>query len=303
MKVSGFTLIRNGIRFDYPFIESFRSILPVVDEFIINVGKGDDLTLDKIQEFAREEGQGKVHFFESNWQLNQPEKKKGGIILSEQTNVSLDHCTNDWCFYLQADEVLHENDYPIIRNALSQAEQRTEVEGILFDYLHFYGSFDVIQHSRSTYRREIRILRKSSTARSIGDAQSFRKKTGEKLAVIQSNARVFHYGWVRAPDAMKEKTFFLDQLYHGDPQPEHAQLGIPHTGNNYVYKKIWGLRPFSDSHPQVMKSRIQNKGWHWDLAHSPWVFTWGDLKKIALDGFESLTGHRLFEYRSYKLLR
>ena len=300
--VSGFTLVRNGSRFDYPYLESLRSLLPVVDELVINVGKGDDETLERVQRFAADEGQGKVRIFESHWPLDDPEKKKGGLILSEQTNLALDRCTHDWCIYLQADEVLHQDDGARIREALARAQARTDVEGLLFDYLHFYGSFDVIHQSRSTYRREVRAVRRSSGARSVGDAQSFRKAGGEKLRVLHSGARVFHYGWVRTPEAMREKTYFMDQLYHGAPTAENAAVQLPHTGENYRYKRFWGLHRFVGTHPAVMGERIRSKGWHWDLAHSRLEWRFRDIKRIALDLIESATGRRLFEYRSYRLL-
>ncbi len=303
LKISGFTLVRNGTRFDYPYLESLRSLLPLVDELVINVGIGDDDTLNRVRAFAEKEGKGVVKIFENDWQLDNPEKKKGGLILSEQTNLALSQTKGDWCIYLQADEVLHEADYGKIRSAIEQSHSRSEVEGILFDYLHFYGSFDVIQQTRSAYRREVRAIRRSSGAISIGDAQSFRKENGDKLAVVRSGARIFHYGWVRTPDAMREKTFFLDQLYHGDPTPENARKGIPHTGDNYRYKRMWGLKPYKDVHPHVMEDRIRTKGWHWDLKNSPLVYSAEDLKKIVLDTFEKLTGVRLFEYRSYRLIR
>lgn len=303
MKVSGFTLVRNGTRFDYPYLESFRSLLPLVDELIINVGHGDDNTLKVVQNFSKFEGQEKVQIFESDWQIDNPEKKKGGMILSEQTNLALERCSSDWCVYLQADEVLHEGDLKKIRDALTQNQNRPEVEGLLFDYVHFYGSYDVIQKSRNAYRREVRVIRKSSGARSIGDAQSFRKADGSKLQVVHSKAQIYHYGWVRPPEVMREKTFFFDQLYHGNPDPEKAQQGTPHTGENYRYKKIWGLKPFRGTHPIVMQKRIQTQGWHWDLKNSPWVYSWKDSKKVILDTFERCTGHRLFEYRNYKLIR
>ena len=256
-----------------------------------------------MERFAREEGQDKVRPFESRWPLDDPEKKKGGLILSEQSNLALDRCTGEWCVYLQADEILHEQDAARLRQALVDAHARPEVEGLLFDYVHFYGSFDVIQQTRSAYRREVRAIRRSSGARSVGDAQSFRKfPGGDKLRVIRAEARVFHYGWVRTPDAMREKTFFMDQLYHGAPKAADAADGVPHTGDNYRYKRFWGLRPFDGSHPAVMRERIRSKGWHWDLKHSPLAWNLGDAKKIALDLFERATGQRLFEYRSYRLI-
>ncbi|MBL7717031.1 MAG: hypothetical protein JNL01_16320 [Bdellovibrionales bacterium] len=300
MKISGFTLVRNGIQFDYPFRESILSLLPLVDELIVNVGVSDDETLKAVQELQRSApGGSKIQIFESHWPMNDPEKKKGGLILSEQTNLSLDRCTGDWCVYLQADEVFHESDLPGLRQALEEADAKPGVDGILFRYLHFYGSFDVVQETRSAYRREVRAIRRASRARSVGDAQSFRLPDGSKLGALLSKARVFHYGWVRTPEAMKEKTYFMDRLYHGDYSEKD---GVPHTGTNYVYKKFWGLRPYRGDHPDVMKSRISSKGWKWDLQASPMTFHWKDIKKVILDGIERLTGYRLFEYRSYRLL-
>jgi hypothetical protein len=310
--VSGFTLVRNGVRFDYPFVESLRSLLPVVDQLVINVGIGDDDTINRVRAFARDEGQGKVDIFESEWPLQDPEKKKSGLILSEQTNLALDRCRYDWCLYLQADEVLHEQDYSTIRESIQKAEERY-ADGVVLEYRHFYGSFQVAQKTRSAYRREIRIVKKSSGARSVGDAQSFLKPCEDatlwqKLDVVLSVARIFHYGWVRPPEAMKTKTIFMDQLYHGSP--DHAASNsdlLPHTGNNFQYKKFWGLQPFSraypgESHPKVMTQKIKAQDWNWDLDASPMVFKPGDVKKVLLDGFEKVTGYRPFEFKNYRIL-
>ena len=302
MKVSGFTLVRHGTRFDYPYVESLRSLLPLVDELVVNVGVGEDDTLARVRALAAAEGAGKLVVFESAWPLDDPERKKGGRILSEQTNLALERCTGDWCVYLQADEVLHEADRSRLRRRLEEAWTRPEVEALVFDYEHFYGSFDVVQRTRSAYRREVRAIKRTSGGRSVGDAQSFRRADGSKLAAVRAGARVFHYGWVRTPEAMREKTFFMDQLYHGAPRPEDAAAGVPFTGDNYRYKRFWGLRRFAGAHPEVMADRIRRQGWHWDLESSPFEWKASDAKKIVLDSIEAVTGVRLFEYRSYRLL-
>ncbi len=296
-KISGFSLVRNGILFDYPFLESLRSLLPLVDELVLNVGEGDDETLSRCERFALEEGQGKVKIFTSVWPLNDPEKKKSGLILSEQTNLALEKCTHDWCLYLQADEVLHEEDASVIREGVTRAD-REGLDALVFEYRHFYGSFNVIQETRSAYRREMRLIRKSSGARSVGDAQSFRKPDGSKLRALLTPARIFHYGWVRTPEAMKEKTLFMDRLYHGDQSPGSD---TPHSGNNYLYKRFWGLREYRGTHPGVMARRIAEKGWNWDLRASPFVVSASDVKKILLDLWERLTGHRPFEFKNYSI--
>ncbi len=302
MKISGFTLVRNGTQFDYPYIESIRSLLPLVDEFIINVGIGEDDTLLKIQELSASDQYKKIKYFESDWQLNNPEKKKSGLILSEQTNLALERCKGDWCVYLQADEVLHESDLVGLRPSMEFFQNDLEVEGLLFDYVHFYGSYNVTQNSRNAYRREVRAFKNTGQVMSVGDAQSFRKKNGSKLKVVETPARVFHYGWVRTPEAMREKTFFMDQLYHGDPTDEQKATHTPHTGENYRYKRFWGLRSYSGTHPEVMSDRIKKKGWNWDFKNSSFVFSVKDIKKVVLDSIESVTDRRPFEYKSYQLL-
>ena len=290
-KISGFSLVRNGVKFDYPFLESWRSLLPVVDELVLNIGISDDDSLAVAKRFAEEEGQGKVRIFESEWPLHIPEKKKSGLILSEQTNLALEQCKNDWCFYIQADEVIHEDDYPLIREAVKNASEK-KLDAVVFQYAHFYGSFNVIQETRSAYRREMRIIRKSSGARSVGDAQSFLINGATKLDAILTKARIFHYGWVRTPEAMKVKTEFMDQLYHGNDVQK---------SDNYLYKRFWGLKQYFGTHPSVMKVRIQTKGWNWDLKSSPFVFSASDLKKAGLDLYESMTGRRPFEFKNYHL--
>jgi glycosyltransferase involved in cell wall biosynthesis len=298
-KISGFSIVRNGVQFEYPFLEAWRSILPAVDELVLNIGKSDDQSLEVARAFARDEGQNKVKIFETEWPLNDPEKKKSGLILSELTNLALDQCQYDWCFYIQADEVIHEEDVIRIRHAVDEAA-KNGLDAIVFEYLHFYGSFDVVQLTRSAYRREMRIVRKSSGARSVGDAQSFRTPAQQKLNALLTRARIFHYGWVRTPEAMKEKTFFMDQLYHGsDANPKDAST--PHSGDNYRYKRFWGLTQYRGSHPAVMKQRIALRGWSWDLKNSESVFELGDLKKVALDIYERLTGHRPFEFKNYRI--
>lgn len=297
VKVSGFTIIRNGVEYEYPFLESLRSLLPLCDEVVVNVGLGTDSTLQKIKELP---DQHKIKIIQSQWPLDDPEKKKSGVILSEQTNIALQACQHDWAIYLQADEVLHEDDYESIRRSFVQAEALgTSVDALVFQYRHFYGSYRVVQETRSAYRREIRAIRRSSGAQSVGDAQSFLKLNAEgqrveKLNALLCPARVFHYGWVKSPQKMKEKTQFMDSLYHGS-DPTRS------INDHYRYKKFWGLKQYQGTHPRVMHQKIQEKDWIWDLKNSPWVFSIKDVSKVILDLFEKITGYRPFEFKNYRL--
>ena len=132
MKVSGFTFIKNAVKYDYPFVESVKSVLPLCDEFIIVHGDSEDSTNELIDS-------SKIKIINTVWDAN---LKKGGLILSQQTNIALDHTSGDWCFYIQADEVVHEKYHSEIREKMRQYLEDKRVEGLLFKYLHFYGNQD-----------------------------------------------------------------------------------------------------------------------------------------------------------------
>lgn len=290
MKISGFTFIRNGVQFDYPFEESIRSVLPLVNEMIVNVGRGEDETLARVQALAQENS--KIRIIENTWD---EKVRKEGRILAEQTNLAMRECTGDWGIYIQADEVLHEDDLPRIRYSLEEADARPEVQGLLFDYVHFYGDYSIINRNTTAYRHEVRAIRLNQNIESYRDAQGFRRRTeaGElvKLKVVPSRGRIFHYGWVKPPQTMEAKTRVMDRLYH---EGENA------TGDNHSYKHILGLARFTRTHPKLMQKRIAEKKWpDLDLLAQPLVFKFGDIRKLLALLFERITGRLPFSYKNF----
>ncbi len=287
MFVSGFTVIRNAEIMGYPIVESIRSILPLVDEYVVGVGQSEDKTKQIIESI----GDPKIKIFESVWDKT---KTQGGLILSEKTNEALDQCQGEWCFYLQADEVVHENDLVAIRQSLEKYKNSEEVEGLLFDYVHFYGAYNIIGTSRSWYRKEVRIVKRSKNPRSVGDAQGF-KIEGRKPFVAPSNAQIFHYGWVKAPAAMGEKNKHMFRWWHGNKYDESFK--------DFAYKTAYGLRYFNGSHPAVMVSRVLSQDWNFSLKRGTSDWDIRDYKNMLSDIAEKITGRRIGEYKNYVLLK
>ena len=156
MKVSGFTFLRNGQKLGYPFVASIRSILPLVDEFVIALGPCDDDT----EKMLREIGDPKIRIIPTQWNENlRPDYSVKGFVYGQQKSIALFNCTGDWAFYLEADEVLHEDDLPKIRAAMEKHLNDERVEALAFDYLHFYGNKNTIAWSPGWYRSEVRIIR------------------------------------------------------------------------------------------------------------------------------------------------
>jgi len=252
MKVSGFTFCRNAVRYDYPVVESIRSILPIVDEFIINVGRCEDGTLELIRSI----GDPKIRIVESVWDET---LRKDGLIYSQETNIALASCTGEWAFYLQADEVIHEDDLPGIVEAMRTYHRRPEVKGLLFRYRHFVG--DYWSTNPWFYHRAVRIIRNNGEVESCGDAVGFHfKATGQYLQsgprqwLAPSSGRVFHYGWVKDPKTMLAKKQEMTTVYHGDaPPPSEAKL---YTQDTFEFEDYDILKGFRGSHPAVMLERI-----------------------------------------------
>jgi len=287
MKVTGFTFVRNGVQFDYPFLESIQSLVPLCDQVIVAVGQSEDATLEYLHSLPPSQ----VKILETIWD---GALRKGGSILAQQTNIALSHTSGDWAIYLQADEILHENDYHIIRESMERYRNDREVDGLLFHYIHFYGSYNYIGDSRRWYRREIRVIRPNRGVESWGDAQGF-KIGRRKLRVKLIPATVHHYGWVKPPEIQQLKQKNFNKLWHSD---DWIRRNIG-TTPEYDYQQGGKLKVFTGSHPIVMKERIRSQNWsfHYDQTkvHQP-------LKERLLDRIEAKCGWRIGEYKNYTLI-
>ncbi len=293
MRVSGFSFCRNAVRLYYPIVESIRSALPLVDEFVIAVGESDDGTRAVIEAIDDP----KIRIIDTRWDENQFVR---GETNSVQTNIALDACTGDWCVYLQADEVLHEDDFPLLRTAMRESLDRPAIEGLLFDYLHFWATYEHVQKARNWYRHEVRVVRNGIGVRSWESAQGFRID-GRKLRVASSGARVFHYGWVRPPHAMKRKTIALATLHHGR---ERAEKRHPDADAPFDYGMLTHLARFSDTHPAVMDARIRSRDWTLPAPGPAGDSHEHNRRSTRLLGWveRTLLRRRLGEYRNYELL-
>jgi hypothetical protein len=286
MKISGFSIVRNGVKFDYPFIESIKSILPICDEFVVAVGDSEDGTRDRILAL----NDTKIKIIETIWD---EKLRTGGNILAQQTNIALSKITGDWGIYLQADEVVHEKYLPIIKEAMQQNLEDDRVEGLLLKYIHFYGSYDYYANSRSWYRQEIRVIRNNIGVKSWKDAQGFRIDN-RKMNVKFVDAYVNHYGWVKHPKVMQKKVEEFNKLWHDD---KWIKENIP-TQNDFDFSIVDSIKKFEFDHPKVMEERISKYNWNF---LPPAKFK-KKFKTRLLELIEKLFGLRVAEYRNYRLL-
>jgi len=289
MKVAGFTFIRNGIKFDYPFIEAIQSILPLCDKVYVALGQSEDNTKELIQAM----NEPKLIVIPTIWDDS---LREGGKVLAVETNKAFDGipAEYDWCIYIQGDEVLPDESLEVIKAGMTQYLHNPEVEGLLLQYLHFYGTYKYIADSANWYRREIRIIRNDKAIRSYKDAQGFRKN-GQKLKAKLLSAYIHHYGWVKSPQVMLAKQKEFNKLWHDESWIQEAFSNL----EVFDYSGIDSIKEFSGNYPKIMEQRILAA--NWALGLNP------TQKKISIKNkfrqtVEQLTGIRLFEYKNYKII-
>jgi hypothetical protein len=261
--ISAFTLIKNGVKFDYPIVESVQSLLPLVDEYIINIGDSNDGTREMVH--AAFDGNEKVKMFDSIWE----DPKSGTSFFSNQTNKSLERCTGNWAFYLQADEAVHENDYRAILQAIVHAE-REKKKYIVFDYLHFEKNYSKLRKTYSEgfdcYEDEVRLFKNDKTVMSWGDAQGFCRKDGYGLSLRKlendiyiPHINIYHYGYVKNPRAMLEKKkalneFYFNEAHFSEEQRQRELAKIKNAKDEYEFS--FQLNDFTGTHPEPVQARI-----------------------------------------------
>jgi hypothetical protein len=289
MKVTGFSFIKNALTYDYPIVEAIQSILPICDEFVVAVGKSEDDTLGLISSIDK----AKIRIVETVWDES---LREGGRVLAEETNKAFQAIDeeSDWAFYIQGDEVMHEKYLDVVYDNMKKYKDESRVDGLLFNYLHFYGSYDYVGSSVRWYPHEIRVVRNDKSIYSFRDAQGFRKGNNEILRVKPIDAWMYHYGWVKEPGAMQKKQENFNKLWHDD---EWIEKNVKKS-EAFDYSEIDRLAHFEGTHPEVMKKRIAAKNWKFDYDLS---YNKMPLKERFKRGMKRYLGVDL-SYRNYKVI-
>jgi hypothetical protein len=286
VKLSGFTIVRNAIKLDFPVEASIRSILPICDEVLVNVGRSEDETLELVRAIADP----KIRILETDWDMS-----RRNAVLGYETLRAMRACTHPWGVYIQADEVLHERGTDELADAIQRHDGDPRVEGLLVRYLHFYGGFDTIATHRRWYRREVRAVRLDPALdiRPYQGAQGFRVgPEHRKIRARLTGAEMFHYGWARPAEALREKRELGRTMYPWRNADERQPL----------LAWIPGIRPFRGSHPAVARDWIEPRRLDPDRAIAPRRFRLRFLRYYISGIIERLTGVRVFEFRNYTMV-
>jgi hypothetical protein len=286
VRVSGFTIVRNAIKLDFPVEASIRSILPICDELIVNVGRSEDDTLDLVRSI----NDPRIRILETEWDMS-----RRNTVLGHETHRAMRACAHPWGVYIQADEVLHEQGAEVLAKAIQGADEDPRVEGLLVRYIHFYGGFDMVATHRRWYRREVRAVRLAPELdiRPYQGAQGFRVGPDHrKIRARLTSAEMFHYGWARPAQALREKRDVGRTMYPW----RNADESLP------LLAWMPGLQRFKGTHPAAARDWIAARSFDPERVIGPRRFRWRFLRYYVSTAIERLTGARMFEFRNYTIV-
>ena len=286
MKISAFTFIKNGQILGYPFLESIKSILSIVDEFVINIGESEDDTLSQIRAIDNP----KIRIIESKWNDQMQDK---GYVYGQQKMIAQFNCTGDWLFYIEGDEIYHENDLEKIKESMKLHLNDSNVEALVFDFYHFYGNSNSFLESPGWYRSEARVI-KSSVRSYAPDGLFWLVLDGNKKGRYPKAKKVgvycYHYGWVRSEAQMNLKSQKVQKYWGKSPSKiDYSQID----------QSI--IKEFTGTHPHCMLNWLpKEKGVY--VADSNYQLNTKQKKHRQMIKLELLFGLELSK-KHYKLVK
>ena len=261
MLISGLSFIRNGESLGYPYVEAIRSILPLVDEMVVVVGKSEDGTREAVEAI----GDPRIRIIDSEWH---PRITPKASVLAQQTNLGLMHCKGDWVVYVQGNELFHERDLPRMRELMTEHLENPQVEGLLIERLVFYGDYrHFVRAYPDRFKYVVRAFKPWNGVYAITSAMTFSVfpsygERGRALRCIDSGVDMFRYGKLLSQRAMEYK------LHHAP----HKLKGNVSVGTDFYYRWVPRsfIRPYAGDHPAVMGQRIGEHGFSLDMTDPRW---------------------------------
>lgn len=204
-QLAGTMFIRNGIQYDYCFIESIVSLLNLCDAvFVVDAGSNDG-TLEMLRLIDHP----KFNLIERSEEEWHKQKGKGRSKLCYFTDIAIEAAQKEgyeYNFYCQADEVVHEKSFKHIRKACT-----LNWPGYMISRINLWGSpyyqLDVTQDRLPCSNEVIRLAKTSY--RSIGDAESL--NVPEVSMYFINDIRMYHMGFVRDRERMIDKSINMQE--------------------------------------------------------------------------------------------
>lgn len=246
MTLGGVLFCYNAIIHDYCVEEAISSLLEVCDEILILDAGSTDGTTELLTKFVSSKCV-VVQLGKEEW-----EKRHGREKLSYFQNLAKAMLTTDYYFLLQADEVLSEESFYFIKDAIAMNQEAYFVKRI-----NLWGdcnSFINVPENRQPCSTQIIRLAKINYV-SVGDGESIDAPAKEWFI---DKIKIFHYGFVRKKEVMKSKIINMQEnvfeLGYHDPKLDQSNVF-----DSTLWFKGDELSPLKDKHPKFITEWINTR--------------------------------------------
>jgi len=254
MSLGGNVCIRDGNRLDYPWRESIESLLPVCDLVVVCDASSTDGTLEEIRAWCEREP--KLRLCCYPWT-----DPKGDIeFWVNWLNFCREHVPCTHHIQLDADEVLDERSYPAVREYARDAPGHT----VRCKRLNFWRDHrHLIPHGVCLGHEVIRLAPQRMWLPSDG---AHPKGIEAVMMAVNSRITVFHYGFLRNPDAYFAKSKLLHSYFFGsyDKRLVDAESDTANGGSwmEAIRDVEWinRLVPYDGPHPAVAHQWLRQHG-------------------------------------------
>jgi len=243
MSISVVFVIKQGISQGYCFWESLQSCLPFADELIISEGFSTDGTYEALLQFQNKyENRLSIKIYREEW----TEESYHGEAIRLVSEVALSMATKEWHYYLQADEVIHEDNIHFIKSV-----SKLKYNSISFRFFHFNRAW---VPSKEGYKEAIRMVRGGKDIKLKGDAYTFEGNDIYPMCPSDKSPKpIYHFNWsFSAQNDLKDIEHA--KLYQN--YPEYRQKGLNALKTLHNEKEPYPLDPSFTDFPKVSRRFI-----------------------------------------------
>lgn len=252
--LGGSIIVHNAVEFDYCVAESLASLAAVCDDVVVLDCQSTDETLDLLRDTARMLMNVRV-IEGGDWNCA-PDYSRLAIL----TDLAKSHLKTDWHFSLQADEVLHEDDFPAIRQVVLQRPYDSCMSRRInfFGDLSHYIRFDAPRGEKPVSDVVFRLA--DIKYGSHGDAESMKIDPATITDQFLDRVRIFHYGFVRDDYKQIDRIMSMQSWFWGAGSvPDHRAVAAKAKGEPLDWRQFKTrdvLARFEGTHPKFAREWV-----------------------------------------------
>lgn len=261
--ISGFMVVKNVLKQGYPFVEAISSALPICDEFLISDGYSEDGTYEVIQKIA--DLNSKIKVFQDQWPT-----KKNSSVLSEVTNVVRARCRCDYIFYVQANEIIHEQSAAYIKAIPSIFRQ---VDTFSFPFIQLLDKYKIAENFRLRLAKNYPSIIAKGDAWTLGTSDAFNRT--KILRSLIRPRRVYYYlaKGVEFAHANPCTDYLSRAMYIPNPIFRYWSLSPKNFLEKCrVHSELFRIAKFEKSYTEIER-HVNNSEAFWPLAAEFLEFT------------------------------